>query len=456
MNGTKPTAMAAVVTVCLLAAAREGHAIPEWARKYKTSCATCHEAFPRLTGIGEAFRLNGYRFPQNDEAYVRIEPVVLGAEPWKRVFPEAIWPSTIPGTPPISVRLISDYDVDIGGSTEARSNFKFPQEMALLMGGTLGDSLSFFLEAGFEPAEDEFGVEGFLNIEDIFSGALGENRLNLRIGSVGMYELDLPNSRDHQRLTRFPYLKNEFAIHYPVGFTERNDFNLHTQAGVMLYGFSARYQYALGVVNGNGAIEDNNSEKDVFFQFAYKIGGLGYDGSGGPEAGDEIPVTPSGQWVDDSVRLGTFVYLGRADVVDPLGFGEEDRFWRLGFDAKWKWLDLGLTGGVVFGSNDEPYGTLSDDSVDSRVWFGEAEYFVYPWLVGTVRYEALAVDEPTGILATGQDRARVVPSILALLRANVRVIAEARLYTKNEPREDVPGGDRDDDDAFVIRVDFAF
>ena len=34
-------------------------AITAFARKYQTSCMTCHESLPRLNAVGEAFRLNG-------------------------------------------------------------------------------------------------------------------------------------------------------------------------------------------------------------------------------------------------------------------------------------------------------------------------------------------------------------------------------------------------------------
>ena len=41
-------------------------AIPAFARKYQTSCTTCHTAFPKLNPFGEAFRRNNYRFPGDD------------------------------------------------------------------------------------------------------------------------------------------------------------------------------------------------------------------------------------------------------------------------------------------------------------------------------------------------------------------------------------------------------
>ncbi len=38
-------------------------AIPAFARKYQTSCQTCHIVFPKLNAFGEAFRLRGYHMP---------------------------------------------------------------------------------------------------------------------------------------------------------------------------------------------------------------------------------------------------------------------------------------------------------------------------------------------------------------------------------------------------------
>ena len=56
----------AVLTAGVVLFSVPADALPAFARKYQTSCVTCHESFPRLNGIGEAFRLNGYKF-QDDE-----------------------------------------------------------------------------------------------------------------------------------------------------------------------------------------------------------------------------------------------------------------------------------------------------------------------------------------------------------------------------------------------------
>jgi len=73
-------------------------AIPTFARKYKTSCVTCHVSFPKLNSFGKTFWNNGIRYPEDDEEYVKEEPVSLGADAYKRVFPDAVWPADISGT----------------------------------------------------------------------------------------------------------------------------------------------------------------------------------------------------------------------------------------------------------------------------------------------------------------------------------------------------------------------
>ena len=76
------TLLAAVIG-CLLIP-RRAAAIPAFARKYETSCQTCHIAFPKLNPFGEAFRRNGYRFPSGgDELMQKQEPVQLGNDAMK-------------------------------------------------------------------------------------------------------------------------------------------------------------------------------------------------------------------------------------------------------------------------------------------------------------------------------------------------------------------------------------
>src|SRR5512146_1350350 len=57
--------------------AYDARAIPAFARKYETSCMTCHTVYPKLTPFGEAFRRNGFRFPGTDSDYWKQETVAL-------------------------------------------------------------------------------------------------------------------------------------------------------------------------------------------------------------------------------------------------------------------------------------------------------------------------------------------------------------------------------------------
>src|SRR5580704_13411049 len=96
--------MAAGMMLGVLALPRSSEAIPAFARMYGTSCSTCHLDFPKLNDFGKAFKDAGFKFPKDNEAMLKIPPVMLGAPANKELWPKAIWPGTIPGIPPIGLR----------------------------------------------------------------------------------------------------------------------------------------------------------------------------------------------------------------------------------------------------------------------------------------------------------------------------------------------------------------
>src|SRR5713226_9642825 len=79
-------------------------AIPAFARKYQTSCSTCHNNYPELNDFGEAFKKNGFKFPKDDETFVKELPVLLGAKAQREAFPKAVYPGEIPGSIPLGFR----------------------------------------------------------------------------------------------------------------------------------------------------------------------------------------------------------------------------------------------------------------------------------------------------------------------------------------------------------------
>ncbi|MCI0526834.1 MAG: hypothetical protein L0Y56_05180, partial [Nitrospira sp.] len=176
-------------------------------------------------------------------------------------------------------------------------------------------------------------------------------------------------------------------------------------------------------------------------------------GSGGGET-KELGAAGKGIWQDDSVTASLFGYRGIA-LVNATGEGADERdddFWRLGIGAQVKYRDLKIGGGFAWGNNDNPYGTLSNESVDSQAWFVELEYFIYPWLVPSLRFETLDFDLPdVPGLRKNQDQARVIVNVDTLIRANIRLISEARLATEDErfPEDN-------DDNRVSFRMEFGF
>jgi len=118
-----PRIVTAVLASLFVLVATDASAISAWARKYRTSCATCHAPFPKLNHVGKAFRNNGYRFPAAlEETATKEPPVVMGAEGYKKLFPRALWPSDIPGTIPLAVRGISRLN---WFENDSQANFTF-------------------------------------------------------------------------------------------------------------------------------------------------------------------------------------------------------------------------------------------------------------------------------------------------------------------------------------------
>lgn len=404
------------ITVLLLnLSPKNAEAVPAFARKYKTACMTCHATYPRQTALGEAFRLNGYKMPEGDEIYVKDPPVSMGAEAYKRVWPKAVWPSDIPGLPPISLRVIGDLEVDIGDTGDSKDNrtkIEFPHELEILSGGSFGDNMSFWVELEFEePADPEIAFSAWLMWEDI----IWRNYFNIKAGSIGMNEIDPPNTRDHARITKSHYLFHE-RITKGLG-----------DPGVEANGFGKNWRYAAGWVKP----QDGFADGSYYLQAALKFGGLGFDGTGGTTEEGLLETTPAGYWRDDAIFFGGFVFKG------------DDNINRYGVDARWNFKDLVLAVGYVKEDND-----IAPNS-DENVVFVEAEYFFFPWMQSYARYERLDADP------VNSDLARLVIGAALLARANVKVNLEGMFFTDNEPRE-ILGLDKDVDNRVFLRLDYAF
>src|ERR1700680_3440502 len=100
-------ALSAGIPALVAGGANVGHqiyAIPAFSRQYGTSCSTCHLDFPKLNDFGKAFKDAGFKFPVDDETFIKEPPVMLGAPATKDSFPNSVWPGEIPGLPPVGLR----------------------------------------------------------------------------------------------------------------------------------------------------------------------------------------------------------------------------------------------------------------------------------------------------------------------------------------------------------------
>jgi hypothetical protein len=404
--------------VVLVFFSENSHAIPAFARKYKTSCVLCHAPFPRLTAMGQAFRDLGYRLPEADELYVKEEPVSLGAEPYKKMFPESIWPSTIPGLPPISVYVTGDVTQDLQNGHN--THFNLPSEADILGGGTFGNDFSFWAEFDFTKDDDstDTDIKAWLMWSNLFSNFLGENHLNLKGGNVGKYEIALPNNANENRISVEDYL---YAT----------ELNLDTEPGFELNGYGSRWRYYGGVVE----TDTSNNDKGLYGGLSVKLGGLGYNGTGGASEAGGVGTTPSGYWRDDAVFFGAFGYRTYEG-------SHADSFDRIGGDVRVTYKDFDLSGGYIWGDDDET-------NVKENNYFAGLEYWLYPWVIPYLRYEFLTSSGSDNTL----DQGRFVLGSAVLIRANIKATAEGVFYTKNDPRDN---GNSDEGNKLTFKLDWAF
>ncbi len=391
----------------LLIFAANSYSTPAFARKYRTSCATCHNGFPKLNAFGEAFRRNGYQFPGHaDPEFIKEDPVELGSDGNKRAFPDAIWPGSIPGTSPIAIFLNSEVDYNpkydpADATTAERFTFSgLGNSIETVAAGTFGDDLSFWGQAAF----NQDGLE--LNrIFLIFSNLVGDSyALNAR---VGVFEPSLFSFSTHRA-----WMEGYWLTTRP--FSDDMAWSIEeTQKGLEANGMlGGRFGYSAGVVEGFGNV---HSDKDFYGHVTYKFGGLPLDGviQGGPAPNNPQP------YIDNSLTLGAFVYRGSA-ALGSADASQYDHFTMTGGDVNAFYSRYNFFGGIGIRSDDQPFVGTPGQSANTTVWFGELDVTVFPWLLPGVRLESWhSQNFDTGALSSYTDT-QIVPGIVALVRPNVK------------------------------------
>jgi hypothetical protein len=434
---------------CILVVAlpAEVSAIPAFARKYKTSCQTCHTAFPQLNPFGEAFRLNGYRFPGGlDVDYAKVEEVELGAEGYKKVWPNAVWPTTLTWVPPISVLLEGEatYTPNPSGRPATTLN-GLGGKAAILGAGTLGESFSYFVELEFTDSPktgDDVVEETAIERSFIIYRPFEKPLLNFKVGE---FEPGVSDISNHRRLNRSTYFLTKDAR------PGANDFSLEdANRGVEAFGITGmgRMIYNLGVIEGNRDFEPI-SEKDIYLRLGYKIGGLRLDGQ--VEDGDKLMQNPR-PWAERSLMISVSGLTGAANIDDTSvgGDGRRDQFNMLIADLRSIFEDATVTVGGNLRSDDEglPTSASHADRVNSSNVFAEAQYVVFPWFIPSVRFEDFNQ-------SFEHSHRRVDVTLNFLARANVKTTLFYVYDTsvENNDKEELGG---DNHNIFGIGLHLAF
>jgi hypothetical protein len=455
-----------LVILGVLVMTPSGKAIPAFSRKYQTSCTTCHNNFPELNDFGEVFKKNGFKFPKDDETFVKQEPVLLGSKAQKEAFPEAVYPGEIPGAIPISFRYEGNFNwsakqpqpVEVSGFIP-RTDLFVPNTFTIISAGSFGPNLSFWIDddisAGASGANGGLG-DAYLKYNDLGHYLhLPKNSLNVKFGQ---FELDIPftNARTPYP-TPYDIYQESALAQQACAFTPQpipcqttnNRFTLGSpQRGIEFGGYpnNGNFTWSVALIDGTGSayglanILFARNSKDVFIHASYKFN-LERD----PESRHGIQAAgPTGPHDHTSIRLGAFYYHG----TNQQNFGGSqfsftgtinDPFYRVGGDVRFRYRSKfelyalaahGHDNNHLVNTGALPPTITNANAVTYTGGFVVANYWVFPWLISYIRYDF--VNNPSdffnGIGPVGppaaQTRNRISPGYQILVRANIKIIGE--------------------------------
>jgi hypothetical protein len=451
--GVVTTILTAGCLLWILATAPKASAIPAFARKYQTSCATCHNNYPELNDFGEAFKRNGFKFPKDDDSFVKEPPVLLGAKAQREAFPNAIYPGELPGTLPISFRYSGNFnynsDRPAGVSPVTRTDLFVPNTLTIIAAGSFGQNISFWIDndisAAGSGANGGLG-DGYLKFDVGHYLGLPSRAFNIRFGQ---FELDLPFS---QARTIYPSaydVFSEIAVAQQPGGTQTatasNPFFVGTpQRGVEIggYGNGGNFTWSVATDDGTnsayglGAPITARNTKDVYARVSQRFN-LERDS----QSRNAVQAAgPTGPRDHTSIRLGGFYYYGTNEttVGTPVpGTVVKDPFYRAGADLRFKYRKMELFGVGMIGHDSNHIVDTSNLSVTAGPavkyagGFAGSNFWIYPWMIAYMRYDF--VNSPTDF-ASGNPasqyttRNRFSPGFQLLVRANIKLIGEYQYH----------------------------
>jgi len=473
----------------MLVSPPKAKAIPAFARKYQTSCSTCHNDYPELNDFGEAFKKNGFKFPKDDESFVKEPPVLLGAPAQKEAFPETLYPGEIPGNLPVGFRYSGNFAWNAKQPQPLQATAFVPQTdlfvpntFTIISAGSFGPNLAFWIDDDISTGGTGAGGglgDGYLRYNDlghIFH--LPKNALNVRFGQ---FELDLPFTQSRSIYPSAYDAYGETAVAEPLTIpgqtaflTTNNPFFLGTpQRGIEFGGYpnNGNFTWSVAFVDGTnsayglGSSITARNTKDVYLRVSQKFN-LERD----PASRNAVQAAgPTGPRDHTSIRFGAFYYHG----WNQLNYGGSqfsflgtinEPFYRAGGDVRFKYRNklelfgVGLVGHDNNHSVDAVTQTItSAPAVTYTGGFAGSNFWIYPWLITYMRYDF--VNSPTDFangVSQYQTRNRFSPGFQVLVRANIKVIGEYQYHWAQPYTDSTTTDPFFRPNSFVGGIDYAF
>ena len=475
-----------VVLLVMLASVPKTSAIPAFSRKYQTSCTTCHSNYPELNDFGEAFKKNGFKFPSDDETFVKEPPVLLGSKAQKEAFPGAVYPGEIPGFLPIAFRYSGNFNWNAKQPAAVianpaigyapRTDLFAPNTFTIISAGSFGQNLAFWIDNDISTAGTGAGGglgDGYLRYNDLgHFFKLPKNALNVRFGQ---FELDLPFS---QARTIYPSAYDIFSEPSVAGApgTTSNQFVLGTpQRGIEFGGFpnNGNFNWSIAFVDGTNSSYGQNfplktrNTKDVYVRVSQRFN-LERDS----ESRNAVQAAgPTGPRDHTSIRFGAFYYYGKNQLnLDGLAFPGlgivNEPFYRVGADIRFKYRHLELFGVGMHGhdqnlvENEAGTGFQPGKAVNFSGGFAGSNYWLFPWMIAYMRYDFVNSPADFANMTPASQyttRNRFSPGYQVLVRANIKVIGEYQYHWGLPYAGATPGSTLFfRPNSFVTGVDYVF
>jgi len=425
--------LAVVVGLAMLVLTTEqAHAIPAFARLYKTECNTCHTIFPDRTPFGDAFRKNSYVWPgappeQMPQEFIytpKGKATFEGMSTSKQMQALAQkWLVAIPDQVPISFWV--NHDMTFNKDKMPEADLDGETELELFTAGSFRGKAGWWAEYNFAPDHDIGEI--YLQLRHVLGSPI-----NVKAGRFKP-KLSLWKSNDSATVSSYGY--NEMVVgvnplvelpvidpvtQIPIVTSMGNPFMIDREQGAVEVNtlLGNRAFFAFGVTTPP---EKDRNGPDLYGHLSVRVGGTDFKGKE-----PEISLLKESAWdIFDTLALtfGTFCYLGSSNnfIFDPatnkdLAFPND--LYRVGFETEVLYKNLRLRLNTIFGHDENPQGPDGTGlSESSRFYMAQVQYIFMQNVLTAMRYEHQDI-EHEGITN------RYIPTVTFAPWQNIRLALE--------------------------------